>query len=152
MTRRATLSEIDGKLRALLNEDPARAIEGARKLLDGDADLRSLAAGAFGPGHAMLLCALDYALGPVYDVAIVGETYDGATQALLGALRGRFLPNKALILVNGDEVRGIARFTKEMARVEGRATAYVCSGHKCQWPTTDPDRMIDLLEDRLHDS
>ena len=113
--------------------------------------LRSLAAGAFGPGHAMLLCALDYALGPVYDVAIVGETYDGATQALLGALRGRFLPNKALILVNGDEVRGIARFTKEMDQVEGRPTAYICSGSTCNPPTTDPERMINLL-DRLHDS
>ena len=113
---------------------------------------RSFAAAANDPGHAMLLSALDYALGPVYDVAIVGDTDDGATQRLLRALRERFLPNKAVILVQGDEVRGIARFTKEMARVEGRATAYVCSGHKCQWPTTDPDRMIDLLEDRLHDS
>ena len=52
MTKRATLSEIDGKLRAQLDKDPARAIEGARKLLDGDADLRSLAAGVLIDGGA----------------------------------------------------------------------------------------------------
>ncbi|OPY52624.1 MAG: Cellobiose 2-epimerase [Methanosaeta sp. PtaU1.Bin060] len=113
--------------------------------------LRSFANAADGPGHAMLLSALDYALGPVHDVAIVGDLHDGATDVLLRALRERFLPSKAVLLVNGDEVRSIALFTMEMAQVEGRATAYVCSGSNCHLPTTDPERMIELLEDRLQE-
>ncbi len=98
-------------------------------------------------GHTMLMCALDFALGPSFEVAVVGARDDAATSRLLHALRSRFLPNKVVILVSGAEIRQMVEYTRGLSQQDGKATAYVCSGHSCQMPTTDPDRLLQLLDD-----
>ncbi len=97
-------------------------------------------------GHTMFLSALDFALGPSYEVALVGTPEDAGIAKMLEALRSRFLPNKAVIGVFGDEVRKIAEFTQNLPQLRGLATAYVCANYSCELPTDDPDRMVDLLE------
>lgn len=121
------------------------------------------AASANGPGNAMLLSALDYALGPSYEVALVGGREDEEMQRMLQAVRSRFLPSTVVMMVpasGGDllgkgcdkeensrkEIETISKFTKNMVQLQGRATAYVCSGKSCCSPTTDPKKVIDLLE------
>ncbi|MDM7912948.1 MAG: hypothetical protein QUS09_07615 [Methanotrichaceae archaeon] len=97
-------------------------------------------------GHTMFLTALDFAIGPSYEVALVGNPEDAGIVKMLKMLRSRFLPNKAVIIVSGEEVRRIAEFTQNLSQLGGIATAYVCAGHSCELPTDDPDRMVDLLE------
>ncbi len=97
-------------------------------------------------GHTMFLSALDFALGPSYEVALVGTPEDIGIAKMLEALRSRFLPNKAVIGVFGDEVRKTAEFTQNLPQLGGLATAYVCANYSCELPTDDPDRMVDLLE------
>jgi uncharacterized protein YyaL (SSP411 family) len=97
-------------------------------------------------GHTMFLTALDFALGPSYEVALVGIPKDAGIAEMLKALRSRFLPNKAVIVVSGEEVRKTVEFTQNLPQLGGIATAYVCTDYSCELPTNEPDRMIDLLE------
>jgi uncharacterized protein YyaL (SSP411 family) len=96
-------------------------------------------------GHTMFLTALDFALGPSYEVALVGIPEDAGIAKMLKALRSRFLPNKAVIVVSGEEVRKTAEFTQNLPQLDGIATAYVCANYSCELPTDNPDRMIELL-------
>jgi uncharacterized protein YyaL (SSP411 family) len=49
-------------------------------------------------GHAMLLCALDFALGPSIEIVLAGNRDDEDIQKMLQAIRVRFLPNKIVLL------------------------------------------------------
>jgi uncharacterized protein YyaL (SSP411 family) len=95
-------------------------------------------------GHSMFMCALDFALGPVYEVALVAISEDIMTAEMLSALRSRFLPNKAVIMVT-DEIREMVEFTRSLSPFNGRATAYVCAYCSCEMPTNDPEKMIEML-------
>lgn len=124
--------------------------------LTGDPALEEMAnsishafAGAVGElplGHTMLMCALNFALGPSYEVALVGGLDDEGMLRMLEALRSRFMPNKVVILVKGEEAHEIASFTRDLSQLNGKATAYVCAGYKCELPTNDTGRMVELLE------
>ena len=124
--------------------------------LTGDLDLgkRALdlsraafaAAGEVTAGHTMLLCALDYALGPIHEIALVGEAEDSGIIEMLRAIRSRFLPNKAVVLASSREIGEAIPFAKDLVQMDGKATAYICSDHVCQLPTTNPEMMTDLLE------
>jgi uncharacterized protein YyaL (SSP411 family) len=97
-------------------------------------------------GHTMFMCALDFALGPSIEAVIVGNLEDAETLRMLRALRLKFVPNKAVLLVSGEEIYRLAHFTKGLAQLNGRSTAYICAGYQCQLPTNDPQKMVELLE------
>jgi len=106
----------------------------------------SSAAGEQPLGHSMLLCSLDYALGPASDIALLGSLQDAGIIEMLQALQSRYLPNKSVVLVCKEEIGEIAPFTKNLAQEEGKTAAYVCTDHVCSLPVTSPDKMIQLLE------
>lgn len=99
--------------------------------------------------HAQLMVALDFAIGPSYEVVIAGQTQAKDTAAMLAALRTRFLPNKVVLLNPGgresSEVARLAPFTRNQSATGGRATAYVCMNYSCKLPTTDIGKMLELL-------
>jgi len=96
-------------------------------------------------GHSMLLCSLDYLLGPASEIALLGSMQDVGITRMLQALRSRYLPNKSVVLVCGEEIREIAPFTKNLAQVEGKISAYVCTDHVCSLPVTSPKEMMKLF-------
>ncbi len=104
------------------------------------------AAGGQPLGHSMLLCSLDYALGPTSEIALLGRAQDAGIIEMLQAIRSRYLPNKSVVLVCGEEIGEIAPFTKNLAHEDGKTTAYVCTGHACSLPATSPEEIIQLLE------
>jgi uncharacterized protein YyaL (SSP411 family) len=65
---------------------------------------------------------------------------------MLRAIRSRFLPNKAVVLASSREIGEATPFAKDLVQMDGKATAYICSDHVCQLPTTNPEMMTDLLE------
>ncbi|MCK9564870.1 MAG: thioredoxin domain-containing protein [Methanothrix sp.] len=93
-------------------------------------------------GHTMLLCSLDYALGPAYEITLLGSLQDAVIIEMLQAIRSRYLPNKSLLLVCKEEIREIAPFIKNLVQVDGKTTAYVCTDHICGLPTTRPEEMM----------
>ena len=96
-------------------------------------------------GQSMMLCSLDYALGPAFEIALVGNYQDAGIIEMLQAIRSRYLPNKSTVLVCGEEIREIAPFTKNLVQYEGKTTAYVCTGRVCSLPVTSPELMMKLF-------
>lgn len=95
------------------------------------------------------LVALDFAIGPSFEVVIVGNRKADDTRAMLTALRGKFIPNKVVLFRPAAEespaIASIAEFTAALSSQKGKATAYVCRNYQCNLPTTDIHKMLELL-------
>jgi len=95
------------------------------------------------------MAALDFAVGPSYEVVIAGNMQAGDTKNMLQALRRAFIPNKVIHFRPTEEeppeIARLAEFTKYLSSLEGRATAYVCQNYNCKLPTTDIEKMLELL-------
>ena len=99
--------------------------------------------------HTQLLSAVDFAVGPAYEVVIVGNSKAEDTKAMLEALHRPFLPNKVVILraveQASPEIDRVAEYAKYQTSTDGKATAYVCVNYNCDLPTTDQGKMLELL-------
>jgi uncharacterized protein YyaL (SSP411 family) len=87
-----------------------------------------------------MLVALDYYLDrPLQVVVVTGDAEE--TAAMLAPVREAFLPNRVLLVGNEAALAAQESLVPLVAgkeRQQGRATAYVCRGHVCDLPTTDP--------------
>jgi uncharacterized protein YyaL (SSP411 family) len=99
--------------------------------------------------HPQLMIAADFAIGPAQEVVIVGDPQAADTKAMIRAIRSKFLPNKVVLFrpTNGTSsaITGPAPFTRELTAIDGKATAYVCRNFRCDIPTTDPEKALELL-------
>jgi uncharacterized protein YyaL (SSP411 family) len=86
-------------------------------------------------GH--LLCAADFYIAPVREVAIVGP--DAAP--LLDVVRGAYRPH---VVLAGGPADGVP-LLKDRTPVDGRAAAYVCEHFVCQAPVTTPEALAAAL-------
>jgi uncharacterized protein YyaL (SSP411 family) len=100
-------------------------------------------------GYTQLLIALDFFLGPSFEVVIVGEKKAENTAIILKALRKLFVPNKILLFrpstVDQPKIARLSKFTKNLVTKKGKTTVYVCQGFKCNLPTTKIEEAIKLL-------
>jgi uncharacterized protein YyaL (SSP411 family) len=100
---------------------------------------------------SMFMTALEFALRPGHEVVIVGKQNGGDSLAMLQALRKKFLPGMVLLFKPADSdtppITTLAPFTSFMRALDNKATAYVCTGFNCKFPTTDIDAMLDLLQE-----
>jgi uncharacterized protein len=115
------------------------AVSALRLVLDG------MRRAPTGFGHA--LCALDFAVGPVKEVAIIGDPADEDTRALVGVVRERFRPNVVqAVAPSGDAGAAEAiPLLRERPQIDARATAYVCERFTCKLPVTDPRELRQQL-------
>ncbi len=125
-------------------------------LLTGDDDFGRRASqileqyGAFAAeqpnGFGRMLCAYDFAMGDVHEIAVVGAQDRPETQELLGILRGHYLPWKVVALSQPgkDGVEQIPLLA-ERTEVSGKPTAYVCQNFVCQLPVTTADDLASQL-------
>ncbi len=99
--------------------------------------------------HTQMMVAVDFALGPSYEIVIAGNSDSPGTQEMLAAIRKRFLPNKVVLLrpedPHADEILSIAPYTRNQTGMEGKTTAYVCQNFVCNQPTTDIKQMLKFL-------
>ncbi|MDH3215655.1 MAG: thioredoxin domain-containing protein [Candidatus Krumholzibacteria bacterium] len=93
-----------------------------------------------------LLLAVDFAVGPSFEVVIVGKPGAKDTRAMQRALNSVYLPRKVTLYKPSDEkspeITKLATFTKDHQAIEGKATAYVCRNYACDLPTTDVEQML----------
>jgi hypothetical protein len=78
------------------------------------------------------------------EIAIVGEPDEPDTQALLDAVRRRYLPHAVLaVAVPGETAALGARIPLLQGRqaIGGRATAYVCREMACKLPVHTPQEL-----------
>ena len=99
--------------------------------------------------HAQWMIALELLTAPSREVVIAGVPGREDTNAMLAVVRRSYLPNLTVLLrPEGEEAPAIAEiapFTREMRALEGRAAAYVCAGHSCRRPVTDPHELAAIL-------
>jgi uncharacterized protein YyaL (SSP411 family) len=98
-----------------------------------------------GFGHA--LCALDFYVSTVREVAIVGDPAGEDTGSLVRAVHGRFLPHRVLAVARpGDrEAQAEVALLRDRAPLDGKATAFVCERFVCRRPVTEPGELVDQL-------
>ncbi len=95
------------------------------------------------------LVALDFGIGPSYEVVIVGESNARDMIEMMTALNTSFTPNKVVILRPSEktspDIDAVAPFVKNYTDIDGKATAYVCVNNTCKLPTTDIKQMLGML-------
>ena len=101
-------------------------------------------------GFTQLMVGLDFGVGPSYEVVVVGDPDSKDTVKMISRLRSKFLPNKVVLFKPSNqenpEIVEIAEFTKAQSALGNKATAYVCLNYNCKLPTTDIDKMLELLQ------
>ncbi len=102
-------------------------------------------------GYTQFLISTDFAIGPSYEVVIVGFAGSRDTIDMLGALNTRFIPNHVAIYRPSDQkspdIDKIVGFVKNYVTVKGKATAYVCLDNACKAPTTHIKEMLVSLKE-----
>jgi uncharacterized protein YyaL (SSP411 family) len=112
----------------------AKYTDSADATLKASAGLMQQAPTAMG----QMLLALDFHLGPTYELVLAGEAANEATQQSLREIRRRYLPNKVLAAGLGHAGRKppdlLADLLSGKTATSGDPTLYVCEGFTCQEP------------------
>jgi uncharacterized protein YyaL (SSP411 family) len=137
---------------AMLNLLRLSRITGDAGLEERAADIAGAFAGAvnqFPSAYTQLMVAADFSIGPAHEVVVCGNPQAPDTRKMLAMLRGRFMPNKVIIVKPDDaeesEIVRLAPFVAAYHAIDDKATAYVCTNHACRLPTTDPEEMLKML-------
>ena len=106
---------------------------------------------AYPPAMPLMLVAMDFQLSNPRQIVIVGEPNGEDTKALLREVHRRYLPHTMLILADGMENQDFLEqglpFLKNVSKVEGRATAYVCVDFSCKVPVQTREALAGLLDE-----
>jgi uncharacterized protein YyaL (SSP411 family) len=96
---------------------------------------------------ALWLQAIDLALAPVAEVAIVGDPSDEGTRQLLVEAQAGYSPNRvvALAATETSAAGSAVPLLHDRGLVGGKAAAYVCRGFACRLPVTDREALRDQL-------
>lgn len=99
--------------------------------------------------HCQFLQAVDFLIGPSFEIVICGSPGADDMHAMMQAINGTYLPNKVVLFKPAGDgataVDEIAGYTRALGMKDGKATAYVCRGFACQLPTNDPAVMLHQL-------
>jgi uncharacterized protein YyaL (SSP411 family) len=99
--------------------------------------------------HTFMMCALEFAAGPSFEVVITGNKDSNDTVEMIKKLNENFYPNMVTIFrppEKNGEIDLIAEYLKDYECIESRATAYVCRNNACAAPVTDPQKMLELID------
>jgi hypothetical protein len=100
----------------------------------------------YATGFAQWLSAMDLALEPAVEIAVVGEPDDPSTAALLAEARRGFRPNQVVAVSPDPDASAIALLHDRLA-LAGRPTAYVCRSFACRLPVTDATALAAQLRE-----
>jgi len=90
--------------------------------------------------HTFMLVGLEFALGPAYNVVLVGELQESSTLSMIEALRLHYLPHLT-VSIRKPSTTGLG-----YEKIGNKATAYVCRGQTCMTPTNSPAKILELLD------
>jgi uncharacterized protein YyaL (SSP411 family) len=97
---------------------------------------------------AQWLRASDFALGPVFEVAIVGDGRAESTQPLINALWQNYQPRLITAISKHPTDFNAPALLNDRPVLNELPTAYVCQGLICREPVNSPREMLDLLENK----
>ncbi len=96
---------------------------------------------------SQMLIALDFLIGPAYEVAIIGDPAAADTRALLAVVNRQFRPNLALAVAQPGDKAALEAIPllQDRPQRHGVATAYVCQRFACKEPVTAPEALAAQL-------
>jgi uncharacterized protein YyaL (SSP411 family) len=99
-------------------------------------------------GFAQWLSAIDLALAPLVEVAIVGAPDAPATAALVAEARRGYRPSQVLARASDPRsaTASAVPLLHDRTTIDGRPAAYVCHGFACRLPVTDPAALAAEIE------
>lgn len=99
-------------------------------------------------GFTGFLCALDFRIGPSYEIVIAGNKGDEKTEAFIESIRKNYIPNETLVLNSDDETEKLVKIipSLENKRIyNNTTTVYICSEGSCKTPTDDLSTVLKVL-------
>lgn len=99
--------------------------------------------------HTMLMCAVDFAVGPSYEIVLVGNPESGETGEFLEIIHKKYFPNKVVLFKSEGEPEGIVKiagYTADQKSIDNKMTVYVCMNFSCKKPVTEPKELKELLK------
>ncbi len=95
---------------------------------------------------AAWLNALDFALGPQLQLALIGDPADEKFQMLMQVSDQLFLPR--MVRAGGlQHNEGAPVLLSNREPLDGSPTAFLCQGFACKLPTTEPEQLKKLISD-----
>jgi len=101
--------------------------------------------GRYPSAFAQWLCAADFALSQVREVAILGAQDEPGTQSLLYAIWAGYHPHLVLATAPLPPPEGSPALLQGHPLVNNKPTAYVCQGFVCQQAVNDAVQMLAQL-------
>ena len=92
-----------------------------------------------------MLVGLEFALGPTFNVVLVGDKTEKDTLEMLTAIRKNYLPNLTVTIWTPEKAKSAGPGVV-YEKIEGKTTAYVCRDQTCMPPTNKIDKMLELLK------
>jgi len=109
--------------------------------------------GAMPGSYSFMLAALDFAVGPSREIILAEGSGAAGVRDMLGAVYASFIPNKVVMMKPAEEetatpIVGLAPFLSGHSAVDGKTTAYVCTGFACATPATSTADLKALLAEQ----
>ncbi len=95
---------------------------------------------------ARWLWAADFALGPVHEVAILGDPDQLETKALVSTLWQAYHPRQVAAISGISAAGGAPALLEQRSLRNGLPTAYVCQGFVCKLPVNSPQDLQEQLD------
>ncbi len=92
------------------------------------------------------LCAMDFALNPHFEVAILGDPHHDSFSKLVDVLWSKYRPNVILAVSSFPPDQECPPLLKDRHPVDLRPTAFVCQNFVCNNPVVNPSELQALLE------
>lgn len=99
-------------------------------------------------GHPFLMVALEFMLAENLEIVIVGNPGTEKVREAISVLRKKFVPNKIVICKNQENSKLLDEFsnyTKNLTKLNGEPTFYLCKNFTCELPTNNFDEIINKL-------
>ena len=100
-------------------------------------------------GFSQFLSGLQFSFDQSFEIIIVGDKNSEKTKEIVGTINSKFIPNKVVMLIdedNKEEIIKIAPFTETYSSLNGETTVYVCKNFVCSLPTTNKEKVLELLK------
>jgi uncharacterized protein YyaL (SSP411 family) len=97
-------------------------------------------------GFAQWLIGLEYMLAHPREISTVSDAEAVDTQALLEVCATGYRPHQIVAFGEPGVEPATVPLLEGRGLIDGRATAYVCIDFVCQRPVTEPEGLLELIE------
>ena len=100
--------------------------------------------------YTCFLIGVDLIIGPTFEVIIIGNPDKEDTKEMMRALHQNYLPKKVVIFRSAEkkvqDIDRIINFKLPSEKITKKATAYICKDYICRTPTSEIQKMLQLLQ------